>query len=329
MIEIKNCPATLLPGHGTYSRAGLKKLFGGTKVSHLLPYPSPFAADGVDRQFLLNRQSVSLSGVQGKFSLIRDGHGMRLATPDEQGTHILKPAPQKIAGLTKNEEHLPANEHLTMQIAEQVYKIDTAHSAMIFFGDGTPAYLVKRFDLGPGNFKYAQEDFASLLAKTKRSHGADFKYTGSYADLFQAMRGKVAAYPVEALKLFRIIVFNYLFSNGDAHLKNFSLLETPDGDYALSPAYDLLNTRIHVDDKDLALDQGLLPKDPGGSLRIKLLKLADIADLSPKAVAKTLKQMSAPYDKTEVLINRSFLSEKLKRNYLQTYRRRLKTLQKT
>ena len=46
------------------------------------------------------------------------------------------------------------------------------------------------------------------------------------------------------------VVFNFLFSNGDAHLKNFSIIETPLGDFKLSPAYDLLNSRIHIEDKD-------------------------------------------------------------------------------
>jgi HipA-like C-terminal domain len=45
---------------------------------------------------------------------------------------------------------------------------------------------------------------------------------------------------VEAPKLLKLLLFNYLFANGDAHIKNFSLLETPLGDYRLSPAYDLL-----------------------------------------------------------------------------------------
>lgn len=30
-----------------------------------------------------------------------------------------------------------------------------------------------------------------------------------------------------------------------------------EGDYALTPAYDLLNTAIHVQDEDFALDVGL------------------------------------------------------------------------
>lgn len=46
------------------------------------------------------------------------------------------------------------------------------------------------------------------------------------------------------------VVFNYLFGNGDAHLKNFSLQATSGGDYVLTPAYDLLHTSIHIDDGD-------------------------------------------------------------------------------
>jgi serine/threonine-protein kinase HipA len=42
---------------------------------------------------------------------------------------------------------MPANEHLTMQIARQVYGIETAENALIFFKDGAPAYITKRFDV--------------------------------------------------------------------------------------------------------------------------------------------------------------------------------------
>lgn len=77
------------------------------------------------------------------------------------------------------------------------------------------------------------------------------------------MRDYLTTYTLDAPKLLKILVFNYLFSNGDAHIKNFSIIETPFGDYRLSPAYDLLNSRIHIDDKDFALEDGLLPKKSG------------------------------------------------------------------
>jgi serine/threonine-protein kinase HipA len=44
----------------------------------------------------------------------------------------------------------PANEHLTMQIAAQVYQIQTAENGMVFFRNDEPAYLTKRFDIGEG-----------------------------------------------------------------------------------------------------------------------------------------------------------------------------------
>ena len=59
-------------------------------------------------------------------------------------------------------------------------------------------------------------------------------------------------------KFFEIVVYNYLFSNGDTHLKIFALLESASGDYLLSQTYELINTQIYVDDSDLALSKGLL-----------------------------------------------------------------------
>ena len=41
-------------------------------------------------------------------------------------------------------------------------------------------------------------------------------------------------------------------------LKNFSLLENSQGDFLLSPAYDLINSRIHVDDSDFAFTLSLI-----------------------------------------------------------------------
>jgi hypothetical protein len=65
--------------------------------------------------------------------------------------------------------------------------------------------------------------------------------------------------------------------------KNFSILETELIDYQLSPAYDLLNSRIHVKDTDFALDQGLLPSSMRrGQIATQFAKLADLAGISPQ-----------------------------------------------
>lgn len=139
----------------------------------------------------------------------------------------------------------------------------------------------------------------------------------------------VPAYQIEALKLFKLLIFNYLFSNGDAHFKNFSLLETPLGDFHLSSAYDLLNSRIHIEDQDFALEDGLLPKDISqGTIKKQFIILAEKAKLNEKQVKKILNTLSTNQEKVEKLIQASFLNEKTKRNYYQLYLKRLKRLTK-
>src|SRR5690606_6871413 len=66
---------------------------------------------------------------------------------------------------------------------------------------------------------------------------------------------KFVAASIPALeKFFQVVVFNYVISNGDAHLKNFSLIRNEDGEYELSPAYDLMSTVIHTpQESDTAL----------------------------------------------------------------------------
>jgi serine/threonine-protein kinase HipA len=143
------------------------------------------------------------------------------------------------------------------------------------------------------------------------------------------MKEHLPAYLSEAPKLLKLLVFNYLFSNGDAHLKNFSLLETPMGDYRLSPAYDLLNSRIHIEDKDFALDDGLLPtKLSGGSVKSQFVSLARLAGINGKIVKETLLLMTSKTDQVAKLIDCSFLDDTTKRNYLQSYQGRLKRLMK-
>lgn len=321
-LEIKNCPGSLKENFNTYSPSVLKKLFNGKKVNPILNYTSP--TDRKDKSsFNQNQTHISISGFQEKYSLILDGNELRLTNKNESGLYILKP----ISDLPKNSEFAPANEHLTMQIAKQIFKIETAENVLVFFKDGSPAYFTKRFDYdGYGN-KLAVEDFASLLGKSPATDGEQYKYEGNYLELFDALKKYVPAWKVEAPKLYTLIVFNYLFSNGDAHLKNFSLIETQQGDFKLSPAYDLLNTKIHIDDADFALKDGLLPKSISkGKIIDQLFLLGENAEMTEKSIIKVLQNLTSKEDQVEDLINKSFLSDKLKRNYLQSYQRRLKKL---
>ena len=163
--QIDNCPGTLSEGHKTYSNNTLKRVFNGKKVSHILPYDSPSTNEITDELFEENRKRMSISGVQEKFSVILEKNKLRLIQEGEHGKYILKP----ISGAGKRKDQMPANEHLTMQIARQVFGIDTAENALIFFQNGTPAYITKRFDSKEDGSKWAQEDFASLAGRTPQT----------------------------------------------------------------------------------------------------------------------------------------------------------------
>lgn len=322
---IEYCPGTLTKGYDTYSTTCLRRMFNGRKVNHILPYDSPTGNGTTEDLFLENRKRISISGVQEKFSVLLEKNKLRLIDEGERGRYILKPIPN----IGKKLDQMPANEHLTMQIARQIFNIETAENALIFFKNGQPAYLTKRFDVKEDGSKLAKEDFASLAGRTPQTHGENYKYLGNYLEMFELMKKFLPAYQLEAPKLFSLIVFNYLFSNGDAHFKNFSLIETPLGDYRLSPAYDLLNTRIHIEDSDFALDDGLLPKNLAkGNVWIQLNLLAEKATLSKVQKDGIFKNLLSKKEEVEYLINSSYLNERTKRNYTQAYETRLKKIKK-
>jgi serine/threonine-protein kinase HipA len=323
--EIKYCPGTLSEGFESYSRTALNRVFGGRKVYHILPYYSPTSSPESDELFDENRKRISISGVQEKFSILLDKNKLRLVKEREQGTYILKPIP----GAGKKSDQMPANEHLTMQIARQIYGIETAENALIFFKDGTPAYITKRFDVKEDGSKWAQDDFASLAKRTPQTHGEHYKYIGNYLEIFELMRNYLTTYKLDAPRLFKILVFNYLFSNGDAHFKNFSILETSFGDYRLSPAYDLLNSRIHIEEKDFALDDGLLPRNLAqGTVGLQFANLARMAEINEKTFQDIISLMISKSDVVEKMVAASFLNDTTKRSYFQLYQGRLKQLTK-
>lgn len=321
--ELKYCPGTLAEGFSSYSSGCLRNLFNGKKVSHILPYDPPQQSEEVAEQFMENRKRISISGVQEKLSFTLEKNQLRLTKEGEQGTYILKPIPRDL----KRIDQVPANEHVTMQIAKQVYGLNTAECAMIFFRDGSPAYITKRFDVKDDGSKLGKEDFASLAGKSKDTAGPDFKYEYSYEEIGLLIQKYVPAWRVEIEKYFSLVVFNFLFSNGDAHLKNYSLLESSIGDYLLSPAYDLINTKLHVDDSDFALDKGLFAdeyksaefKKNGHPSKTDFAEFALRIGVTESRIEKLLSPFLERQNPVETLVSHSFLNAANKKGYLLMY----------
>jgi serine/threonine-protein kinase HipA len=226
-----------------------KRMFDGKKVSKILSFDPP--KDSNLASYHEQTKRLSISGVQLKYSLRLEGK--ELVMTEKGGHYILKPVPP--TEYIKQSNQAPENEHLTMQIAERVFKIKTAYNAVIYFKDGTPAYITKRFDIRADKGKYLQEDMAQLSNRSRVTDGENFKYNGTIEEIGKLLRRYVAAADPAVETLFRVVLFNYLMSNGDAHLKNFSLIQSNAGDYGLAPAYDLMSTILHMPgETDVALD---------------------------------------------------------------------------
>jgi len=232
---------------------------------------------------------------------------------------------------------VPANEHLTMQIAAQVYKIQTAENGIVFFTNNEPAYITKRFDIGSDGLKPGIEDFASLAGRTEENTGKNFKYNYSYEGIAELIKEYVGAWKVEMEKYYRLVLFNFLFSNGDAHLKNFSLLETINGDYLLSPAYDLLDTRIHVSEESLfALEDDLFKDWNWSNCRIQnpdhhpckedFIEFGKTIGINESRIIKVLAPFLKEQPEVKNLINRSFLDKETRMLYREHYKERLAML---
>ena len=331
MKEINVCPGTLAIGFDTYSPSCLRKMFDGRRVSHIIDLSLDGNADNIAAAI----NKISISGAQEKLSAVVDKGHIILTPPQQQGRYIIKPIPDYKHLRFRN--NIPANEHLTMQIASQVYSIKTAENALAFFADGQMVYITKRFDYDENGLKIRQDDFASISGKTDKNSGKDYKYTGCYEDIARLLKQNVPAWQVEMSRYFSLVVFNYIFSNGDAHLKNFSLRETPNGDYILSPAYDLMNTSIHIDDGDFALQDGLIPKseysdtytNSGHPCKDDFITFGKRIGVLPKKLHSIIELFATEQPQVLQLIERSFLDEKVKRMYRQSYLERLRRFQRT
>jgi len=270
---------------------------------------------------------MSISGVQDKILLKFENK--KLIPVASQGEYILKPAPFGEVGMS-NPIDLPANEHLSMIISKKIFKIRTAECGLIRFSDGELAYITKRFDYVNAQEKFDQEDFASVLGVTPAKDGADYKYSSkTYIDCVKALKAYTPASMINILDFVKRIILNYLISNGDAHLKNFSLYSLPNkNDLMLTPNYDVLNTRYHIknESSDIAMelfDTNTKEFDAIGFLSHQdFKKFATFAGLSQNQFISIIKQASN-VEEVEKIVNRSYLSEEGKKFYIESYRDRL------
>lgn len=307
--------------HAHFTAEERLMLFDGKDVSPVLPYQHAPLHDGTEAGV----QRFSISGTQLKNSLVEEGGFLRYAEDGEQGYFILKPRPK---GLQRAAD-APANEWASMVMARRYFQLETAACGLCSFRDGRMAYLTRRFDIAPDGSKRHKEDLMTLSARNNTYSGD--KYESSYEEAAELIRRFSRTPAVDLLLFFKQVLVSYLLCNGDAHLKNFSLLEDELGQMRLAPVYDLMNTRLHVEDSTFALKKGLFESGAapiGNSMGDFFLRWGQHIGMAPAATRHILRLFANREKQVTAFIAASPLSEQGKRTYLYHIRPRFAALRR-
>lgn len=307
---VNRCPITYELTENIYSAAGLHSLSPGLSELNIFPY----SAEEQIREAAQRAAKMSVQGVQPKLSAILDLKQKNFKIVDKSGQYILKPTNYIYP-------ELPENEDLSMKMAN-IAGIDTPFHGLIYAKDKTMTYFIKRFDRIGRNKKLSVEDFAQLTGNSR-----DTKYESSMEKV-AAVIDRFCTFPaIEKIKLFRLTLFNFLIGNEDMHLKNFSLI-TRNGKIELSPAYDLLNSTIVLENplEEIALPLGGRRRNLSARLLINYYGRERLG-LNEKVIKHIIAQIAAAFSGWENLIDISFLSDNMKKNYKELLKQRCHILE--
>ena len=249
-------------------------------------------------------RSVAVPGVQAKLSMslvkkTKENSDTRLTVLGALGGHyIFKPPSDRFP-------EMPANEHLTMRIAES-FGIQVVPSSLLRLMSGELSYITKRVDRTQTGSKIHMIDMFQITE-------AFDKYRSSMERVGKALGSFSSNTLLDKTYFFDLAVFSFLTGNNDMHLKNFSMIEGPSG-WVLSPAYDLLNIAIILpeDSEELALT---LVGKKKKLKREHFEQLGESLELTPKQIKGTFNRMMKNKSKAVDWIDRSFLSESMKIAY--------------
>ena len=289
-----NCPINLepLPAGRSYSEAGLRSIH--SKLNHLEPLEYSYAAQLAEvRQ---RSDKMSIQGVQPKLSAVLKLKDSSFALVDRGGRFILKPNPLAY-------KEVPANEALTMRMAAEV-GIEVPVHGLLRAEDDSWVYCVKRYDRVGRTGKVHVEDFAQLSGANRET-----KYDSSLERVVQLVEQFCTFPAIEKPKLAKRLLFCFLTGNEDMHLKNFSIW-LQDGVVSLSPAYDLLNSTLVLEN---AKEESALPLQGKKRKLTKQLWLdyfcKERLKLTPGQIDKVVKDLQKAMPAFDRLIGQSFLSE--------------------
>lgn len=289
--------------------------FFGSETAPLLPYSRENMSE-LARQVI--RTSASVTGVQAKMSLDVNRGGKnepaKFTIVGLWGKYIFKPQSGQYPCL-------PELEDLTMKMAEAA-RIRTARHTLIRMVDGELGYLTLRMDRGRKGEKISMLDMCQLSNRL-----TEHKYYGTYQQLAETIKTYSSAPMLDVQRYWEVVLFSWITGNSDMHCKNFSLIDTGNGEYTLAPAYDLLAVLL-ADPKDT--EEMAMSFTVGGTktgFDRETFMTAFTQSGIPVAVAdKMIERMKGCLPQWTELIGQSFLPEKIKADYCSLLRNRIALL---
>lgn len=290
-----------------------KKIFGSA-TAPVLPYTR---ADITELAEQVIRSQTTLTGVQAKLSLdisSSRNEPKRFTIVGLWGRYILKPQ-------TELFKHLPEVEDLTMHLAE-LAKIKVVPHSLVRFADGELSYITKRIDRGSKGEKLPMEDMCQLSERL-----TEYKYKGSYERVAKLIMQYSSAPKLDVVNFWEQVVFSWITGNADMHLKNFSLYSLRKGYYSLTPAYDMVSTKLVMpeDTEELALTlNGKKRKIKRSDFQTSMTSSC----LEEKIIENLFAKFTKVSDKWFGFIETSFLPDEMKEQYKQIVQNKLEVLKK-
>ena len=303
MSKCLYCYRELEKGQIDFHPECARKIFGSDRVP-VLPYTRDNMSE-LAKQVI--RSSASVTGVQAKMSLdVNRGNKhepSKFTIVGLWGKYIFKPQSMKYP-------HLPELEDLTMKMAEAA-RIRTAKHSLIRLADGELGYLTLRMDRGRRGEKISMLDMCQLTNRL-----TEHKYYGTYPQLADTIKKYSSVPMLDVQRFWEVVLFSWITGNSDMHCKNFSLIDTGNGEYALAPAYDLLAVLLAdpEDKEEMAMSFSVGGKK--NEFNRETFMTAFTQSGIPAMVAeKIIERMKRYLPKWEELIDLSFLSEDMKEEY--------------
>jgi serine/threonine-protein kinase HipA len=269
-------------------------------------------ADEATIAALLGR--ASLSGVQRKLLVVKDGDAFRPVGPNELSTHIAKLPSGNLAGLIEL-EYLTTQAVRALLPGEDVVDMQIVHLPAI----KEDALVIPRFDRTSTGKRIHFEEFNQLLGK----YSGDDKYDGAYEDLGQFILRTPSCIPAEADRLLRRVLACLLTGNTDAHFKNFAMFHTRDG-LRLTPAYDLVGGSVYPEYQTIALQIAGAKNLAIGRLHPKhLVAMAEGFGVHADALVSAVEQLGKRMPQALAAVEKAAAgSEPLKKRLQETMERR-------